>query len=143
MMAGGRLSGAGGAAYQKFRKTEETKSLTGKEPEDFADGLLSFCNRPGLAVKGFFCPCCVAAENSAETLRHDYNCEFLLYCCCYPCVAPSRRGEYRRKYRLQASSYDCLTHCICPCCAICQERRHVLMHPSDKERDPAPGGTME
>mmetsp|Transcript_25136 Transcript_25136/g.35082 ORF Transcript_25136/g.35082 Transcript_25136/m.35082 type:complete len:140 (+) Transcript_25136:54-473(+) len=125
----------GGAAYQYFHKKDEQKGLVPKGPVDFDDSLSECCNRPGLAVKVFFCPCCVAAENSAETLRYDYNCELMKYCCCYPCIAPRRRAAYRRKFGLPGSKYDVQVHLFCSCCAICQERRHVLQNLID--RNPA------
>mmetsp|Transcript_12391 Transcript_12391/g.14663 ORF Transcript_12391/g.14663 Transcript_12391/m.14663 type:complete len:140 (+) Transcript_12391:48-467(+) len=128
-MPTGSAANPGGAAYQYFQKDDENKNLVKKGPVEFEDSLWACCNRPGLAVKVFFCPCCVAAENSAETLHHDYNCELFMYCCCYPCIAPVRRAAFRRKFGLPASKYDCQVHLFCPCCALCQERRHVLQNP--------------
>uniref|UniRef100_A0A7S2XBV3 Uncharacterized protein n=1 Tax=Lotharella oceanica TaxID=641309 RepID=A0A7S2XBV3_9EUKA len=115
-----------GAAYQQFERRIEGPNR-GQEKAEFHDGLFACCARPGLAVKGLFCVCCVAADNYGEALRFDGNCNFWLVLCCYPIIAPLRRGEIRRKYQIDGTwMNDCLVHLVCPCCAQCQERRHYL-----------------
>mmetsp|Transcript_24919 Transcript_24919/g.44313 ORF Transcript_24919/g.44313 Transcript_24919/m.44313 type:complete len:147 (+) Transcript_24919:136-576(+) len=123
------------AAHQQFVRRDNENTPFMQKADQFSDGLLNCCRSPGLAIKGFFCPCCLAAENSSENLRHDYHYEFCCYLLCYPIIAPMRRGEYRRKFSVEQvdCKVDCCAHCCCPCCALCQERRHVIQYMAKKK----------
>jgi len=94
---------------------------------DFKNSLFG-CLDKGLVdcLMGFLCPCYVGGMTNQKLNSESWVIGCLLYILCRPCYALSRRGNIREKYKIEGSCLkDCLTCCLCPCCAILQEAHEV------------------
>ncbi|GLJ49695.1 hypothetical protein SUGI_1054670 [Cryptomeria japonica] len=114
-------------------------------PTQWSSGLCAFSQDPSNCCLTCFCPCITfgqIAEIVDEGAPYKTPCGlsgwiygalcFFTGCgCCYSCLY---RNKIRAKYNLSESPCtDCLVHCFCDSCALCQEYRelkHMGYHPA-------------
>ena len=83
-----------------------------------------------LQCKGCFCPCMLYGDLNEHITGERDACCYTILCCLFPCtwgaccMGRVNRIKLRKMYGLR-SDCDCLTHCLCHPCGMCQEAREV------------------
>uniref|UniRef100_A0A1D1Y102 Protein PLANT CADMIUM RESISTANCE 2 n=1 Tax=Anthurium amnicola TaxID=1678845 RepID=A0A1D1Y102_9ARAE len=103
-------------------------------PGRWSTGLCGCCDDVGNCCMTFFCPCVTFGRIAEIVDRGSTSCGAsgalytLIACvtgcgCLYSCFY---RSKMRRQYSLPDSPCnDCLVHCCCEACALCQEYREL------------------
>ncbi|XP_057839864.1 protein PLANT CADMIUM RESISTANCE 3-like [Cryptomeria japonica] len=111
-------------------------------PTEWSSGLCACCADPSVCCLTCWCPCITFGQIAEIVDEGSSSCcvsggiyGALLYltglACCYSCLY---RTKIRAKFNLSdIPCADCLVHCCCESCALCQEYRelkHTGFHPA-------------
>ena len=96
----------------------------------FKTGLFSVFDDVRVCCFGACCPCCLYGDNVNRLnggTGYLPHCCLMMLCPCFSCLyAGKTRAELRSKYGLhEEPCSDCVVHCFCVCCGICQEAREM------------------
>ncbi|ESQ48055.1 hypothetical protein EUTSA_v10022218mg, partial [Eutrema salsugineum] len=103
----------------------------------WSSGLCSCMEDGETACLTCFCPCITFGRIADILDKGSTGCGkcgmfYGLICCVIglPCLfSYMYRTKMREMYELQESpASDCITHCFCECCALCQEYRELKAH---------------
>eukprot|EP00271_Cylindrocystis_brebissonii_P007380 TRINITY_DN20818_c0_g1_i2.p1 TRINITY_DN20818_c0_g1~~TRINITY_DN20818_c0_g1_i2.p1 ORF type:complete len:156 (+),score=11.45 TRINITY_DN20818_c0_g1_i2:304-771(+) len=112
----------------------QTASWTTRPVGQWTTGLCGCCEDMPSCCCTLFCPCVIAGQNIEILSDGRTGCStagiiwyaiqqvtgFLGFC--YTC---GYRGRLRQKYQLPSACPDCIVHCFCFPCALCQETREL------------------
>ncbi|XP_061990532.1 protein PLANT CADMIUM RESISTANCE 2-like [Rosa rugosa] len=105
-----------------------------RTPEPWKSGLLDCFSDPKSCCITFWCPCITFGQIAEIVDKGSISCgasgalytliAFVTGCSCiYSCFY---RSKLRQQYTLEESPCgDCLVHCFCEPCALCQEYREL------------------
>ncbi|ESQ48056.1 hypothetical protein EUTSA_v10021908mg [Eutrema salsugineum] len=102
--------------------------------KEWKSGLCSCMEDGENACLTCFCPCITFGRIAEVVDEGETGCGkcgmfYGLICCVtgLPCLfSYMYRTKMREMYELQESpASDCITHCFCECCALCQEYREL------------------
>ncbi|XP_004297458.1 PREDICTED: protein PLANT CADMIUM RESISTANCE 2-like [Fragaria vesca subsp. vesca] len=108
--------------------------LHARAPEPWKSGLLDCFSDPKSCCLTFWCPCVTFGQIAEIVDKGSTSCgasgalyaliAFVTGCSCiYSCFY---RSKMRQQYSLEESPCgDCLVHCFCEACALCQEYREL------------------
>ncbi|KAL6187033.1 hypothetical protein ACLB2K_043149 [Fragaria x ananassa] len=108
--------------------------LRPRAPEPWKTGLFDCFDDPKNCCTTFWCPCITFGQIAEIVDKGSTSCGAsgalytLIFCvtgcpCFYSCFY---RSKMRQQYTLDASPCgDCLVHCFCEYCALCQEYREL------------------
>ncbi|XP_019170429.1 PREDICTED: protein PLANT CADMIUM RESISTANCE 3-like [Ipomoea nil] len=109
------------------------KEPPNQAPAVWSSGLCDCCDDASNCCITWCCPCITFGRIAEITDKGETSCgaSGALYCliallgcpCFYSCLY---RSKLRKQYMLPASPCgDCLVHCCCGSCALCQEYREL------------------
>ncbi|XP_010932525.1 cell number regulator 10 [Elaeis guineensis] len=122
-----------GAANQYYPPAPNTLAVT-QEPQPWSTGLCDCTDDCGNCCMTCFCPCITfgriaeivdqgatscGTSGALYALLEYFTCCHWIYSCCY-------RSKMRAQLHLaERPCNDCLVHCCCESCALCQEYREL------------------
>ncbi|KAJ7954296.1 Plant cadmium resistance 2 [Quillaja saponaria] len=118
----------------------QVSSGKGGQQIGWSTGLLDCCSDIETCCLGIWCPCVMFGRNAEIIDRGTSSCcaqgtivylldMFTYLGCCYTCTY---RKKLRKQYGLDEDPCgDCLVHCFCGKCALCQEYRELRNHGFD------------
>ncbi|KAI9882960.1 MAG: hypothetical protein M1823_005293 [Watsoniomyces obsoletus] len=113
----------------------------------------SCCSPMDVACMSCWCPCIQFAKTqhrlkdpelrTYETVNPNCLIHFGLLCAGFSWAFQLiKRSEFREKFNVEGSGVrDCLATCCCPCCALVQEEKEVLLRTHGNAN--APGGAAQ
>jgi len=110
------------------------------QPSD--DFQASFCGcfeDIGSCITALFCPCIQYGNNNNDITNEGCFMPacgyFWLHLCRMQwCVGMGFRGRLRQKFNINENNMsDCCAYFLCPCCAISQESREILLRRKESE----------
>ncbi|KAK2439508.1 Protein CADMIUM RESISTANCE 2 [Trifolium repens] len=101
---------------------------------EWSTGLCDCCSNPGKSCITFWCPCITFGQVAEIIDKGSTSCGasgalYTLICCVIGCgwaYSCFYRSKMRQQYGLKGNDCtDCLIHCCCETCALCQEYREL------------------
>ncbi|MED6180504.1 Protein CADMIUM RESISTANCE 2, variant 2 [Stylosanthes scabra] len=130
-------AGSGTAPYSSTADTtsyQATIQVPPKPLEEWSTGLCDCFSDCGNCCITYWCPCVTFGRVAEIVDRGSTSCGasgalYALVCCLIGCgclYSCFYRSKMRRQFNLKGSDCtDCLTHCFCEPCALCQEYREL------------------
>ncbi|KAK2439509.1 protein PLANT CADMIUM RESISTANCE [Trifolium repens] len=101
---------------------------------EWSTGLCDCCSNPGNSCLTFCCPCITFGRVAEIVDQGSTSCGlsgtcYALICCVFGCgylYSCCYRSKMREQYSLKGNGCtDCMVHCCCETCALCQEYREL------------------
>ncbi|XP_058772276.1 protein PLANT CADMIUM RESISTANCE 2-like [Vicia villosa] len=101
---------------------------------EWSSGLCDCCSDPTKSCITFWCPCITFGQVAEIIDKGSTSCGasgalYTLICCVIGCgclYSCFYRSKMRQQYGLKGNDCtDCLIHCCCEACALCQEYREL------------------
>ncbi|KAL6753698.1 PLAC8 family-domain-containing protein [Haematococcus lacustris] len=98
-------------------------------PEQWSSSLYDCFSDMGVCCVGAHAPFVLYGENAEKIGTSSFlsaAAMYFFFSCCACCFAHETRGALRHKYGLpEEPCSDCMVHCWCSPCAVCQETREL------------------